>query len=260
MSLRLSLLLLLGLAFTWACGGSQKATAGKSDTQNATAAYRQAMEEFHDEDCIAAEPLFKDIAKKYPYSRYAAYAELRVADCQMMQGKNQEAVVTYEEFIRKRPTHNDVPYATFKIAEAHYKQIPDTWLLSPPAEERDQMQTHKAVRQLKRYLELYPKDNHVQRAQTMLREALTLLAGHEMYAARFYWKQDKPKAVIGRTLGVIKNFRGASVEDEALWMLAESYRKLNMTNDAKAAYTDLSTRFPKSSYTSKARKSLEAMR
>src|SRR5690606_20256309 len=111
---------------------------------------------------------------EYPYSRFAALAELRVADCLLMQGKHAEAISAYRQFVRGRPSHRQVPFARFKVAEAYYEQMPEDWLLSPPAHERDQGPTRDALQQLRGFIVDYPEDARVPKAQDMVRAALAL--------------------------------------------------------------------------------------
>jgi outer membrane protein assembly factor BamD len=247
-------LMMLG---TLGCGGSQKKTEPKkSYAQTAKDAYFEAMRDFEDEDCIAAEPAFKKISQKYPYSKYAPLAELRSADCKIIDGKYIEGIAEYDEFVRRHPTHAGVPYAKFKIAKAHYAQIPDEWLLSPPAHERDQGQTRQALRQLQRYVVEYPDDKHVPEAEKMIRESLTMLARHELYVAKFYLSRDKLQAAAGRLEVLRRAYRGASIEPEALWLCGDVYRQLKRNQEASDVFRELAERFPQTSYGRRARKAL----
>ena len=71
------------------CAGTKKTGVY---TEDARIAYEQAMEAFDNEDCITAEPLFREIRSNYPYTRYAALSELREADCLAIQDKHMEAI------------------------------------------------------------------------------------------------------------------------------------------------------------------------
>ena len=86
-------LLLGALALSAACGGSSgtgKSTLDPND--DARTAYEKALLDFRRGDCLSAEPTFRDIRREYPYSRFAALAELRVGDCQFKNEAYPEAI------------------------------------------------------------------------------------------------------------------------------------------------------------------------
>jgi outer membrane protein assembly factor BamD len=117
--LPLASLLSLGLS---ACGASAASSLNYGD--NARQAYSKALEDFYDNDCMAAQPELANVRRQYPYTRFAALAELRIADCMYKDGKYAEAIQGYETFVRYRPSHLEVPYARFMVASANYQQIP----------------------------------------------------------------------------------------------------------------------------------------
>src|SRR5262245_20535795 len=197
--LRSSLLLCAALAAP-ACTVASTLGSGEAPTygDNAATAYRAALDEFYDDDCFEAEPLLRNVRREYPYSRYAALADLRVADCNMKDGKYAEAIEAYNQFVRYRPSHPEVSYARFMVAKANFEQIPSDWLLSPPAYERDQHYAQESLRLLRRFMLDFPEDPLMPRAKNMAEQATKLLAQHELYVADFYLSRDFPRAAAGR--------------------------------------------------------------
>src|SRR5262245_21177061 len=197
--LRSSLLLCAALAAP-ACTVASTLGSGEAPTygDNAATAYRAALDEFYDDDCFEAEPLLRNVRREFPYSRFAALAELRVADCHMRDAKYAEAIEAYNQFVRYRPSHPEVPYARFQAALANFQQIPDEWLLSPPSHERDQHYAQESLRLLRRFMLDYPEDALMPRASRMAQDALKLLAQHELYVAGFYFDRGNPRAAAGR--------------------------------------------------------------
>ena len=118
-------ILVLGMLSACSSGPS----GGLSYGQNAQRAYVAALDEFYDDDCFEAEPMLREVRRQFPYSRFAALAELRVADCQFNEGNFAEAIEGYNQFVRYHPSHNEVPYARFMAAKSHFEQIPSEWLL-----------------------------------------------------------------------------------------------------------------------------------
>ena len=228
------------------CGGSGPSSLNYGD--NARQAYADALEDFYDDDCIEAEPAFRNVRRQFPYTRFAALAELRAADCLHNDGKFAEAIQSYEQFIRYRPSHVEVPYARFMVALSNYEQIPSDWLLSPPTYEREQRFTQDSLSLLRRYMLDFPNDPMVPRAKRMAERAVKLLAQHELYAAHFYLDRDYPDAAIGRLHTLIRTFPGSGLEPEALFLLGDTYLDLDDAKHAKLVFLELTKRFPNTEF------------
>lgn len=226
-----------------ACAGTQKTG---SYTEDARIAYEGAMEAFEDDDCLTAEPLFRDIRANYPYTRYAALAELREADCLASGGKHAEAIEIYQRFARVRASHEDVPYARFKAAQSQYEQIPEEWFLSPPAYERDMRAARDALKDLRRFLLDFAYDDRSEQASKMEKRTLELLARHEIYVAEFYLKRDHPEAAIKRLETMLAQYEGSGFEPEALVLVGRTQLMLKDRPRAHAAFREVLTRYPKS--------------
>ncbi len=238
------------LAFAAACttgsSGSLSKT-GKSKlnpADDARTAYEKALLDFRRGDCLSAEPTFRDIRREFPYSRFAALAELRIGDCQFKNEAYPEAIQTYRQFVRIRPSHKEIPYARFRIAEAFYNQIPGGWFMTPPAHERDQSAARDALIQLRRFVVDYPDDPRVPDANKLMERCMSLLAAHELYVARFYLERDAYRGAISRLKGLLAAYPGSGVEPEALLLLGQIYLKTEEVEAARDALSEVVQRFP----------------
>ena len=256
--LPLVILVVLAATQVMACGAATSSRA-LSYGENARRSYENAFRAFEDRDCLTADPLFRQIRREYPYSRYAALAEIRVADCHLIQNQYVEGIRAYRSFIRHRPAHREVPYAHFKIAEAYFRQIPSDFFLSPPPEQRDQAPTRNALRQLRRYILDYPEDEHIEEARTMVGQSLALLARHELYVAEFYLGRDFPRAAVGRLRHLLDLDEGSGIEPQALLLLGRVYLHMREVRDARRTFEELLERFPESGYAEQAREFLRRM-
>lgn len=234
------------------CGGAN-ANRALSYGENARRSYENAYQAFEDRDCLTADPLFRRIRREYPYSRYAALSELRIADCHLLQNHYSEAIAAYRSFIRHRPAHSEIPYAHFKVAEANYRQIPADVFLSPPAHERDQQPTRRALRELRRFLLDYPESEYADESREMVRNALTQLARHELYVAEFYLSRGRPQAAVGRLRHLLSVYEGSGIEAQALLTLGRVYLNMREVADARRTFEELLERYPESGYAEQAR-------
>jgi outer membrane protein assembly factor BamD len=253
--------LLMALAATCVagCAATHKTTKRLSYGDNARVAYSRALEKFYDNNCLEAEPLMRNVRREYPYSRFAALADLRVADCNFKEGKYSEAIEGYNQFVRYRPSHSEVPYARFQAARANFEQIPSEWLLSPPAHERDLHFADESVRLLRRMILDFPDDPLVPRAQRLVERAIKLLAAHELYVASFYFDRDHPRAAAGRLNTLLRSYPGTGLDAQALYLLGESYLKMHDPASARRAFEQLIARHPQDAYSKKARGRLSGL-
>lgn len=138
MILRLTFCLLL-IALT-ACSST-----GGAGSKDVAQVYAAALKDLKDGLYPEATTGFSEVKTKFPYSRYAALADLRLADTHFEQGKYIEAVDAYRSFLKYHPTHPEAVYAMLQIAESYYQQIPTDWWFLPPGAEKDQANTRLAI-------------------------------------------------------------------------------------------------------------------
>src|SRR6187455_176787 len=133
-----------------ACGA--KTGGGSVDySVSAQKNYEKGLKELDRKDWVAASKYFGFIKSRFPYSKYAVLAELRLADAEFGAEQYLEAIDSYRLFIKFHPTHEMVAngYSTFRIGEAYYKQLPSDFWLFPPSYEKDQSSTEDAGTELK---------------------------------------------------------------------------------------------------------------
>ena len=123
---------LLLAGFALGCAETQSEEMLLDYSKSAKVLFEEAMEDFDDEDCVDAEKTFQEVRRQFPYSRFAVLAELRIADCQFVQGNHAEAAVAYGQFVKAHPTHEDAHYASFRKGLAYFEMIPGDWIITPP--------------------------------------------------------------------------------------------------------------------------------
>ena len=178
-------------------------------TQDAKKAYDAAMEEFDAHNWLDAQNSFREVKRKYSYSKYARLAELRIADADFEQEKFAEAIREYRQFVHDhRSDADEVAYARSRIAEAQYKQISDSVFL-PTGDERDQASVLDAYKELRGFIHDYPEAKRSKEMRELLADVTARLIRHELYAARFYLARDNYDAAILRIEYALRNFTSA---------------------------------------------------
>jgi outer membrane protein assembly factor BamD len=204
-------------------------------TDDARAAYNEAMSSFRAKDWEDARALFTELKQRFAYSRYARLAELRLADINFETEKYSDAISGYREFLQEHRNDQNVEYAKYRISKALYLDIDDTIFL-PPAEERDQATTLDAYKELRTFLRQFPQSRYRDDVKYMLEVVTGRLVRHELYVARYYLKQDVFKAAVARIDYALRSFPNSGLDAEGLVLKGETLLKMKKTDEARAVF------------------------
>lgn len=247
-------------ALSAACGGKNGA-ASVDYSVSAQKNYEKGMKELERQDWIAASKYFGFIKSRFPYSKYAVLAELRLADAEFGAEQYLEAIDAYRLFIKFHPTHEMVAngYASYRIGEAYYKQLPTDFWMFPPSYEKDQSSTEDAANELKSFLDKFPDSPYRDKAKEILVKVGKRLADHEWYVAKYYWDRNKPMGTVLRLRRLLERYRGVGYDEEALWLLGRAYVAVDMKDRAKLTWQELVAKYPKSDRAGEARTALTGL-
>lgn len=214
-----------------ACSGSTisgPAVPGGSTrySKDAESNYKLGMARMEDSLFQEAIKYFTFVKDRFPYSKYAALSDLRIADAHFLAREYTEAIDQYKRFIRLHPSHDEVPYATFKIGVGYYKQLPADWFLVPPSYEKDLTAVEEALKALEGYRKAYPDHKNNAEADELIAKCKRKLADHELYVARFYEKREKWNAVIGRLEVMRQSYLGVGLDREIYAGLTNAYYQI----------------------------------
>jgi outer membrane protein assembly factor BamD len=243
-----------------ACGA--KAGGGAVDySVSAQKNYEKGLKELDNKDWIAASKYFAFIKSRFPYSKFAVLAELRLADAEFGAEQYLEAIDSYRLFIKFHPTHEMVAngYASFKIGDAYFRQLSGDFWLFPPSFEKDQSSTEDAANELKSFLDKFPESPYRDKAKKILIDVGKKLADHEWYVARYYWDRGKPMGTVLRLRRLLERYRGVGYDVEALWLLGRAYIAVEMPDRARVSWQELVAKYPTSSRAGEAKDALGSL-
>lgn len=149
------------------------------------------------------------IKGKYPYSYYATFAELKLADILFFQKNYAEAAAAYIVFKDFHPKHNKIDYVIAQIGESFYKQIPSTF-------DRDLSPAFESIRYYQFLLRSFPASEYTKQAQEKIAECEEMIRNKEKYIADFYYKTEVYKAARHRYQNIIKNFSEPELIDHSV--------------------------------------------
>ena len=140
-----------------------------------------------------------EFRSRFPYTQFAAEAELLQADAYFQSDRYPEAVVAYEDFLRKQPSHGNADLAYFRVARSYDLQ-------SPEEIDREQANALKAIEKYGLFLERFqgsPLGSEAKARVTALRRRA---ADHYAFIARFYWKKDLYQGALTRYLAILRDY------------------------------------------------------
>lgn len=219
--------------------------------------YARSLEDMDDGLYPEALMGFSALKNRFPYSKFAALADLRIGDVHFERGRYVEAVDAFRNFIKFYPRHEKGSYAMYKIAAAYREQIPGNFWILPPAEEKDQASTRLAISAYRDMLSRYAESPEAETAQEELDDCRRLLADHEIYVADFYFKREHWLAAANRADGLLQDYGGLGLDARALIIAARARFELAELDAAAEAAARLQNEFPDTSEAKRARKLLE---
>jgi len=229
---------------------------GKTAEEN----YQAGQEELKTDSYPEAIKFFEHVRTKYPFSKYAALAELALADVKLAQDRTIEAAEGYAAFVRMHPNHEKADYAAFQEAQALWKDGPSEFLLFPPAHERELKSVRDSAQRLSSFLTKYPASPHRPEAEKLLAQVRSRLAEHEWYAGEYYSRHERWAGAAGRYAALVKEYPGSRHEVDALFRMAEAYEKLDDRFKARQALQQLIAKHPDDPRRARAEERLAALR
>ncbi|MGC3998172.1 MAG: outer membrane protein assembly factor BamD [Anaeromyxobacter sp.] len=222
--------------------------------------YKRGVAELDSKNWPEAIRFFEYVKAKYPYSKFAALSDLRLADLKYKQELYPEAAAAYEEFSKLHPTSEELDFAEYRAGLSHFLSAPGDWFIFPPAFEKDQRETEKAVQLLTDFVQTRTGSKYLPEAQKTLAEARRRLEDREWYVAGYYYKRERWAGAALRYEGLIKNYPGSKYETEAMLRLAQSLANQDEKFRARQALQQLLSKHPDAKEKGEAEKLLESLR
>jgi len=185
------------------------------DTSTPEGAFKLAQEYEKDERYEEAAQKYQDVRSKFPYSKLAREAELKIADVHFKREAYVEAQGAYQLFKDFHPKHPQIDFVTFRLALSFFNQLPSTI-------DRDLSVADKAIRYFDEVISVYPNSQYAGEAREKREAALKMLAKKELYVANFYFKRKTYDSALGRFEHLLKTYSGLGLDAQALYGAARS--------------------------------------
>jgi len=162
---------------------------------------------------------FQEIKDRYPYSKYALTAEIKMSDALFEKQEFEEAYETYDEFERLHPKSGNIPYVIYRKGMCNFLQV--------TAIDRDQSNTLKAREDFERLIRQFPRDDYAGRARKKIRRCLIYLSEYELYVGHYYYKMGKYRTAMSRYSHIIQNYPDMGQYHEAIEYISKCNQKLS---------------------------------
>ena len=192
---------------------------------------------------------FNQVKNKFPYSKLATEAELRVAEIHFKREEFIEAQAGYQTFKELHPSHPKADYVTFRLGLSFYNQLPSSI-------DRDLAVAERAILYFDEVTTAFATSAYAKDAAEYKTKSLKMLAEKEYYVGRFYLIRKKWESALGRFEGLIEKYPTLGFDAPALLGASLSAYRLKEIPKARTYYQRLVTDFGDSPEAQKARREL----
>ncbi len=183
-------------------------------------------------------------------SLMAQQAQLDMAYLQWRTDEKATALATVDRFIKLNPSSPALDYALFLRGVINFND--NLGLLGVIAgqdlSERDQRAARDAFQAFKQLSEQHPASRYTPDARLRMAYIVNSLASYEVHVARYYFRRGAYVAAANRAQQTVAEFQQAPATEEALYLLVQSYEKMDLKELRDAAERVLRTNFPKSRF------------
>jgi outer membrane protein assembly factor BamD len=191
------------------------------------ALWKFAIDDFNNSLPEEAIEKFKLVEKDYSYTEWAPRSLLMIAYVYYEANRCADAISAVERYIKFYPNNIERIYAEYLKGVCYFEEVSEF--------SKDQENTFKAINQFKLLISTYPNTEYANDAKYKLDLLNDLLAGKEMYVARYYMNIQKWGGAINRLQTIIEKYQNTIYIEEALYRLVEIYHKLGLVEDASKA-------------------------
>lgn len=180
----------------------------------------------------------------------AQQALLDMAYMNWRSGERATALTTIDRFIKLNPSSPALDYALYLRGMINFNS--DLGLLSnwfgQDLAERDQRAARDSYQSFKQLTEQFPQSRYAPEARQRMNFIVNSLATYEVHVARYYYRRGAYVAAAARAQQAVSEFQQSPAVEEALYIMVESYGKLDLKGLRDDADRVLRKNFPNSAF------------
>jgi outer membrane protein assembly factor BamD len=231
-----------------ACGSSPKGD--DNSPQAVERLYADAKEDMASGSYESAIKALERVEGRAAGTLLAQQATLDLAYVYYKQGERAQSISTLDRFIKLHPSSPALDYALYLRGIVNFND--NRGLLGSLAgqdmSERDQQASRDAHQSFKQLVDQFPNSKYAPDARQRMDYIVNALADYELHVARYYFRRGAFVAAANRAQQAVQEFQQAPATEEALYIMAQSYDKLGLTQLRDDADRVLKKNFPNSRY------------
>ncbi|MDQ7989508.1 MAG: outer membrane protein assembly factor BamD [Candidatus Dactylopiibacterium sp.] len=246
-----SLPVVAALCFLAACGYTP--TKPGSTAKDPQSAYKEGKDLLDNGSYDSAITAYEQLEARFPYGNYAQQAQIDTIYAHYKLGEMESVVTSADRFIRMHPNHPAVDYAYYLKGLAYENAKTDEWLPflpRQPLSERDARGAQNAFDTFRQIVTRFPDSRYAEDARNRMHELVEALATHELNAARYYLQRRAPLAAVNRAQYIVSHYGESSAVEEALGLMMQGYKAMQMDSLAADAERVLRQNYPASRFLS----------
>lgn len=210
--------------------------------------YENAREAMDSGNFNEAEENLDALETYYPFGRYAEQAQLDLIYARYQNLDLEGARNAADRFLRLNPQSDHADYALYMRGLASYNLDLGLAARYFPIDvaARDPGEQLQSFRDFSELLNRYPESPYVADARQRMIAIRNRMAELEIHAARYYIKRQAYIAANNRARYVVENYPSSPVTEEAIIIMAETFRFLELKKGARDAIALLRSNFPNS--------------
>ncbi len=225
-------LLFVSITISWHCSGSVN-TAAMNDKDR----LQYALKTFNDADYEAALKEFEAVVLQFPGSEVVDDAQYYSGQCRFKRKEYLLAAYEFSKLIKSMASSTFVPEAQFMLASC-YEQL-------SPAYPLDQKYTKKAIDEFQAFIDFFPADKRVPKADSTIKFLYEKLAEKEFHNAVIYERMEYYTAAIMTYGKVVDVYHDTKYAPSALLSKIKLLVYKNRKSDALQEISSFLTKYPK---------------
>ncbi len=175
---------------------------------------------------------YEQLEARFPFTNAARQGQLDLMYAYYKNREPEAAIDQADQFIRENPAHPRVDYAHYIKGLVQFERNPnflERWF-NADLSQRPPIDARKSFQSFQTLVQRFPDSEYAADARQRMIFLRNRLASYEVYVAGHYLERGAYVGAINRAKYTIENYDGSPQIGEALAIMAESYRRLGMTD------------------------------
>lgn len=212
--------------------------------------YALAKKNLDKENFDKAEKAYTRLIARFPYGELSEQSQIDLAFAQHKLSKPEEATSTINRFIKTYPTNPNIDYAYYLKALINFDRE-NRWLAKIArldVSARDLGAAAQSYNDFNEVIRRFPASKYAEESRQRMIYLRNRLALHDLTVGLYYFDRDAYVSAIGRAKYVLETYPQSEFDDDAVALLAISYKALGQDVLSQDAKRVLEQNYPEHAY------------